>query len=47
MGKSIKTIENVTSINDIEIDFQSQNNGLYFVRIESGGKQLVKKVLIY
>lgn len=47
MGKSIKTIENVNSINDIEIDFQSQNNGLYFVRIESGGKQLVKKVLIY
>ena len=47
MGKSIKTIETITSINDIEIDFQSQTNGLYFARIESGGKQLVKKVLIY
>ena len=47
-GKSIKTIEgNNASNNDLEIDFQSQTNGLYFVRIVSSGKQLVKKVMIY
>lgn len=46
-GKSIKTIEDVASLNEVSIDFQSQTNGLYFVRIESGGKQLVKKVMVY
>jgi len=47
-GKSINTIEgNNASINDLEIDFQSQTNGLYFVRIESNGKQLVKKIMVY
>ncbi len=47
-GKSINTIEgNNTYINDLEIDFQSQANGLYFVRVESNGKQLVKKVMVY
>lgn len=47
MGKSIKTIEDISSINDITIDFQSQANGLYFVRIESDGKLLVKKFMVY
>ena len=46
-GKSIKTIKSNTMINNIEIDFQSQTNGLYFVRIESNGKQLVKKFMVY
>ena len=46
-GKSIKTIEGITSSNDIEINFQSQANGLYFVKIESGTNQAVKKVLVY
>ena len=46
-GKSIKTLESIVSINDLKIDFQSQTNGLYFVKIESSGKQLVKKVMIY
>jgi hypothetical protein len=46
-GKSIKTMQRVTSINDITIDFQNFTNGLYFVRIDSAGKQLVKKVMIY
>ena len=46
-GKSIKTIEGITTISDIEIDFQSQTNGLYFVRIKSDGNQLVKKVMVY
>lgn len=46
-GKPIKTIEDKVSISDIEIDFQSQADGVYFVRIESSGRQLVKKILIY
>ncbi|MBT8243684.1 MAG: T9SS type A sorting domain-containing protein [Winogradskyella sp.] len=46
-GKSIKTIEGINSISDISIDFQSQTNGIYFVRVESSDKQLVKKVMVY
>lgn len=46
-GKSIKNINEITSINEIEIDFKSNNNGIYFVRIESQGKQFVKKIIIY
>ncbi|WP_299109995.1 T9SS type A sorting domain-containing protein [uncultured Winogradskyella sp.] len=46
-GKSIKTIEGITLISDVAIDFQNQTNGLYFVKIESGSKQLVKKVMVY
>jgi len=46
-GRTIKTIESITSINDFTIDFQSQTNGLYFVRIESNGRQLVKRFIVY
>lgn len=46
-GKSIENIKSTTSINDIKIDFQSHTNGLYFVRIQSNSKQLVKKVMVY
>lgn len=46
-GKSIKTLEGSGSFSNIIIDFQSQINGLYFVRLESAGKQLVKKVMVY
>tara|TARA_R110002049_G_scaffold22566_1_gene80728 strand:+ start:522 stop:1508 length:987 start_codon:yes stop_codon:yes gene_type:complete len=46
-GKSIQTKEHITAINDIQIDFQNQTNGIYFVRIESEGKQWVKKIMIY
>ncbi len=46
-GKSIKTIEGNTSINDMKVDFKNLTNGLYFLRIESVAKQLVKKVMIY
>ncbi|WP_203258306.1 T9SS type A sorting domain-containing protein [Hyunsoonleella ulvae] len=41
-GKSIKTLNHNTVI-----DFQNHTNGLYFVRITSGDKQAVKKVMVY
>ncbi|GGD08984.1 T9SS type A sorting domain-containing protein [Hyunsoonleella pacifica] len=46
-GKSIKTIQEIISIKDTVIDFQNLTNGLYFVRISSEGKQLVKKVMVH
>lgn len=46
-GKCIKNLKDITSINDVEINLKSHNNGLYFIRIELGGKQLVKKVIVY
>ncbi|MFQ3240291.1 MAG: hypothetical protein ACI9NI_002622 [Olleya marilimosa] len=46
-GKSIKVINNIKEIKDTLIDFKNQSNGLYFVKIKHGNKQLVKKIMVY
>ena len=46
-GKSIKVINNIKEIKDTLIDFKNKSNGLYFVKIKHGNKQLVKKIMVY
>ncbi|WP_046756684.1 T9SS type A sorting domain-containing protein [Kordia jejudonensis] len=45
-GSTLKMIEN-TSITNLQIDFNSMANGLYFIQIERGNSRDVKKVLIF
>ncbi|SDH61506.1 T9SS type A sorting domain-containing protein [Winogradskyella thalassocola] len=46
-GKSVQTNNNLNTLNEITVDFQNQTNGIYFIRIESGAKQWVKKIIVY
>ena len=46
-GRITTSISNLGSINEVKIDFQTITDGLYFVRIESDGKKMVKKIIIY
>lgn len=46
-GKTVKTLNNLTNRDDISLDFSYHSNGIYFVRLEQNGKQLVKKVIVY
>lgn len=46
-GRIIKNLEPTGSFNDIQIDFHTNANGLYFVQIISQDKQIVEKIIVY